>query len=325
MNELINVSAFSTTGTIEFKDPRLTEATQQIRRIYLDAAAYADGKNKEIAKILGRIKTQSLYKADGYASVADYADKVFGIKKANAYSLASAGEMYNNHDIGDTVKEFSPSKLAELAVVSNTHIKDAVKSGAIKPTDTQQTLREYASKFKASKSSKVNVMKAYTIRISGAYIDIPDQNDPRIMDDWDKHISDCMSQLAIVVEEVKLPKSTASPNSHPVGVQRKLYIWYTKEDTDYRLTMISYVPYVAAKPEAPATKVSKTAIDLSSLSIEDLEKLLAEKRGVEKAHMAVAYSVAANPEGHMEAPVDIPIDTRVEVKEVKPDSKKSKK
>lgn len=161
---LIQISDLSITEQ-SFQDPRLQKATARILSIYHDAAKYADRKNREIAKILATVKDEKSYEADGFSSVGDYAGKVFGISSVNAYKLATAGAVYNNPDAPEIMKQFSPSKLAELSRVPEEALKSAIDSQVITPDTTQKELREFARQNAPAKIKIAAPVKIYALTI----------------------------------------------------------------------------------------------------------------------------------------------------------------
>lgn len=161
---LIQISTLSITEQT-FQDPRLQKATAKILSIYHDAAKYADKKNREIAKILAAVKEEKSYEVDGFSSVGDYAGKVFGISSVNAYKLATAGAVYNNPDAPEIMKQFSPSKLAELSRVPEEALKLAIDSQVITPETTQKELREFARQNAPAKIKIAAPVKTYILTV----------------------------------------------------------------------------------------------------------------------------------------------------------------
>lgn len=162
----------------QFENKDLNKATQAIIKIYKDAAHYADQKNQEIAKILGTVLETKCYEQDGFKSVAEYAEFTFGIKKRNAYALASAGSIYNDNDIPLALKKLSPSKLAEVAKLDKDELKKAVNDGHINENSTQAELRDYASTVlvvidldKKTKKNKESILYKIEFLTAGYFTD----------------------------------------------------------------------------------------------------------------------------------------------------------
>ena len=141
-------------ATFNFKSAALNAYSRQIAEIGAEMAS----KNIQIAKILGKIMTEEAYKEDGFTSVQEYAEKVFGIKKASAYQLANVGKRFYNSD-SETARKVAemlpPANLAELKSMSDEDIDKEVKAGNITPETTQKQLREIASKHKEAKPATV--------------------------------------------------------------------------------------------------------------------------------------------------------------------------
>lgn len=146
-NNMITVSNINTAIPI-FVDDRLNKATQRIISIYTDAAKYADTKNRELAKIFSDVAEKKSYEKDGFKSVADYANTIFGIKRQNAYALAAAGKIYNTPDAPEELKAMSPSKLAEISSINRDKVVKAITDGTISKDTTQKDLREFANKIR---------------------------------------------------------------------------------------------------------------------------------------------------------------------------------
>lgn len=219
MKEIITTNTLTIAEKVNFKDKRLAKATSDIIKIYQDAMVYADAKNRQVASILAKIKEEKSYIEDGFVSVADYASEIFGIKKQNAYSLATAGEIYNDPRASEKLKAFTPSKLAEVASVNRETLETDVESGKITPTTTQKDLREYYKKT-SGKTSKDEVLDLYTAHATnsdmirdGLYELIGEYNIPptkRLMQDWEDMIAAYINKNSkYPVEVIKLPKGHA--------------------------------------------------------------------------------------------------------------------
>lgn len=186
MSDIINIVDISKANEVQFKDMRLNEATQKIMAIYEDAKKYADQKNREIACILSDVKKEKSYEADGFKSVADYAETVFGIKRANAYALANAGTVYNNPDTPEAVKNMTPSKVAEIATVNRAAVQKALDEGRISETSTQKELREFAKTAQPAdaKAEKPKVLPLYAVKFIG------DSSRDRLFTWWNENYYD---------------------------------------------------------------------------------------------------------------------------------------
>lgn len=232
-NNLITTVYLEVQGKFNFKDPRLAEATKRISAIYDNAVKYADSKNREVASILSTVKNDQSYKADGFESVADYASKIFGLKRQNAYSLASAGDIYNSDIANDKLKALSPSKLAEVSTVPIERLNADVESGRIAETTTQKDLRKYKEEVSPKEEKKPVILDQFTARpisvcmqLPGEFIDLLSQR--MTLPEWDEQISAYInSQGSSTCDVINLTKGKALVNgllSDKRTVTRKLYI-----------------------------------------------------------------------------------------------------
>lgn len=263
--EIISINPVTIAQNINFKDKRLQEATIQISSIYADAAAYADTRNREIAKILSTVSASKAYTKDGFTSVADYANKVFGINKNNAYALSSAGSIYNDVASPKELKDMTPSKLAELTKLDPKILNDAVSSGQIKSTMTQKELRE-AAKSLSKKTDKPVVESQYTARIVSV-LTSEEQADtlslPRILPDWDDYFMAMVSDHSpdSPVEIIKLPNGKIDPNGKKATITRRLYL-----NRNYSI-VVEFSTYV---------KVKESKLSTPKFTREQLMKMLEE-------------------------------------------------
>lgn len=246
-----------------FKDDRLAKATDKIIKIYSQAAKFADEKNREIAKILATIAEQKSYTKDGFKSVADYANELFGIQRQNAYALANAGKVYNDAQADATLKAMTPSKLAAIASVAPEKVKEAIASGAIKSTSTQQELKDFATK---SKGDDVKVLQQYTAKprrlvyteeqsVGASY--------PRTMEEWEAFFTKFFLEAnGEEPEIIKLPKGKVNASAKKATVNRTLFVTHSGFD------IVDF--YVYNPPKAPkAPKAPK-------FTAEELRAMLAE-------------------------------------------------
>lgn len=158
MNEITNATV-KAPAAFTFKNKKLNEISIRIAKIGDDMGK----KNMELAKLLGTVKRDELFKDDGFKSVAEYADSTFGIQKSLAYQLAKVGERFYLSD-NATAKTVSgmlpPSNLAELVNMKDEDIQKAIDAKEITPTTTQKTLRSVAA---GVKHSKPKILEAYAV------------------------------------------------------------------------------------------------------------------------------------------------------------------
>ncbi len=156
MSTALQNATISAPATFSFKDAKLNTYSQEIAKIGADMAQ----RNVELAKVFGKIKAEKCYEADGFKSVAEFAEKTFGVKRAMAYQLANVGERFYNQK-SDTAKTVSamltPANLAEISGLTDGQIKHALDHGKISATSTQKELRELAKSTKDG--SKIGVAK----------------------------------------------------------------------------------------------------------------------------------------------------------------------
>ena len=189
MNEITNATV-KAPASFTFKNKKLNEISIRIAKIGDDMGK----KNMELAKLLGTVKRDELFKDDGFKSVAEYADSTFGIQKSLAYQLAKVGERFYLSD-NATAKAVSgmlpPSNLAELVNMKDEDIQKAIDAKEITPSTTQKTLRSVAA---GVKHSKPKILEAYAvdaeiIRASGIdRLQLDQSNLPDAMDEIAKRV-----------------------------------------------------------------------------------------------------------------------------------------
>lgn len=185
MNEITNATV-KAPASFTFKNKKLNEISLKIAKIGDDMGK----KNMELAKLLGAVKKDELFKEDGFKSVAEYADSTFGIQKSLAYQLAKVGERFYLSDSA-TAKTVSamlpPSNLAELVNMKDEEIQKALDEKEITPATTQKTLRSVAS---GVKHTKPKTLEDYTVDAEIIHFGTVD----RIH--WDK------TQLPVALDEI---------------------------------------------------------------------------------------------------------------------------
>lgn len=278
MSDLISVTALENSGKMEFKNPKLAQATADIRKIYIDAAAYAAEKNREIAKILARVKSEKLYQDDGFANVHEYAFEVFGIGKGNSYALSYAGEVYNSPTAPQSLKDFSTSKLAVLASSDQNEVIKAIEAGKISKDTTQNDLRTYAATLKPKKEKKSRVVSEYTAIIrSTAGVDASDVRfEHKTMEEWETYFS-CDGKN----EYVKLPKDPDSGNP------RYLVIVHGQFSGVHYVEYIKYIPVPKPAPDPAPKTVTRPLVDVESMTMEEIEAILEKKRQLRAQQEAI--------------------------------------
>lgn len=267
-NAIITITELTPATSRKFKDPRLTEATKRISAIYTDAAKFVDTKNREIASILAEVMEAKSYEKDGFKSVGDYAKEVFGINRQNAYSLASAGKVYNDKNAPAALKSMSPSKLAEVAKVPTEALNKAIADGKITAETTQKDLRDFASSVSA-KPNKVEVLDSYTARPCAPFIserDADTYSTARTIPEWEEYFMEYMQAQSPsrTPEIIKLPKTTTpgNPDAKKATVERRLF-------TSDNFSLV--VEFYIVKPEPTPAKPKFTKEQLLAM-LAELEK-----------------------------------------------------
>lgn len=148
-----------------FKNAELAKATKELEAINLKGATLfnktkeqVNALNTEKAKIYGRILETACYKEDGFKSLQEYAEKVFGDKKASAYSLATVGNRFLNKELPEAIKPVVDAIIAngvfnasELAGMTDEQIADAIENDKLSVNGTQKQFRELAMSVKPAK------------------------------------------------------------------------------------------------------------------------------------------------------------------------------
>lgn len=236
-NTMISVQTINTTLP-SFLDERLNKATQRIISIYTDAAKYADTKNRELAKIFSEVAEKKSYEKDGFKSVADYANTIFGIKRQNAYVLAAAGKIYNDPNSPEELKAMSPSKLAEVASINTDKVVKAITDGTISKDTTQRDLRDFANKVRdeeREENEKRNTREnksrndpKYTATVySRVYNNLTNSTQCYTEREWDKYFLGLREMIVQNKEDVHseiIPIAPIRDSDGKIIKRRKLYI-----------------------------------------------------------------------------------------------------
>lgn len=245
----------------KFKNELLNQATLRISEIYKDAAKFADEKNREIAKILGEVLDKKAYEKDGFSSVAEYANKTFGIARQNAYALANAGRVYNDKNSHPELKAMTPSKIAELSTVPEDKLKEALDSKKINHNSTQKELREFSSK---TSPQKAEVVDTYTARICqlATTDELHDTlSSPKTLDDWDDWFQEYLISISpsSPVEVLKIPNGKVNSEAKKATVNRRLYL---NKDCSF---VVEYYKYSPKKEKANSQKPKYTKEELLAM------------------------------------------------------------
>lgn len=127
-----------------FKSKELNTATNAIYEAVNRFNTTAAETRKTVAVILARVERKQTYKADGFKSLAEYAEQI-GLDKSTAHKLENAGRLLDSKD--ETVRNFANSTdYSKLAIVSSAGeeaVKAAVEAGKLKPEQSQKEVRAW--------------------------------------------------------------------------------------------------------------------------------------------------------------------------------------
>lgn len=152
MAENIQIVEFSKIDAL--KNPELKTAAKQIVKLEKtrDRAAYA------IAQVLKTVDDKRMFVEDGYKSIEQFANAMFGYKKVTVSNMLRIAKTYMLPN-GDTIlkkgeNDFTYTKLSELLSLGPDTLKKAVQNGDITPDMTQKELRNYVKKQKTPQISE---------------------------------------------------------------------------------------------------------------------------------------------------------------------------
>lgn len=260
-SEIITITNFVNPQTA-FKSQALQDCTERISKIYTNAYRYAEEKNREIAVILAEIQKDRLYLEDGFKSVADYAEQTFGLKKTNAHMLANAGRVYMSDNVNPALKEFSPSKVAELTSLQPEDVNKALETGRISKDSTQKELRDFATETKAGHETRITIDSVekpidfkYTCHLHTldeflvGELSLPDT---ATLEEYEEQIVRTMRKRYLEsVEAINLPRAKKSEESKKATVIRKLFL------CDSCSLVVSFEKYVEKAKKAKKSKYTK--------------------------------------------------------------------
>lgn len=241
MNELTNATV-KAPASFTFKNKKLNEISIRIAKIGDDMGK----KNMELAKLLGTVKRDELFKDDGFKSVAEYADNTFGIQKSLAYQLAKVGERFylsDNATAKTVAAMLPPSNLAELVNMKDEDIQKAIDAKEITPSTTQKTLRSVAA---GVKHSKPKVLEDYTVDAEIIHVNTVD----RIH--WDKtQIPNALEEIheRISISAYDIEKQFIREGKYDGAYHKGVVVILCKEGELVRLTYGIANPDKKSKPK----------------------------------------------------------------------------
>ena len=273
-NELI-LSTANAPAKFSFKNAKLNEISAKIAEqtanmnsVYNAAKEGAEAVNRALAPLFGELLSTKCYADDGFKSVADYAEKTFGMGKSMAYMLARVGKEYHNEGgelTAKAVETLSTSKLAELTGIDRVAVAKAIDSGELTANSSLADCREFAAKHKKPGKEKVlPTFDLYAVHpsISGGKVRTAECV---IKEEFkDKAISYCGMDSGELVN-VKFDGDKASAAQHFIIVAPSGVAF-----------MFEYRPHVTAKkPKKSSGEKFDLAAYINSLSTEEREALAA--------------------------------------------------
>ena len=163
MNELsIITNPIELTPIPEFKNPALTSAALRLNEIRIDTASRVSSAVRETATLFATIAEKELYKDDGFKSVSEFGEKIFGYGKSMVSLYVNAGKIYNNDESPAFFQTLSPFSLQEIKNIPVEVIMEAVDKGDISNTPTQAALRKFAQDYKAE-NAEPKVVDTYQV------------------------------------------------------------------------------------------------------------------------------------------------------------------
>lgn len=232
----ITIYKANTPSEFHFKSELLNEASRKIAKEVDAINKTADGArkatetfNRNVSVVLFEVMDKKLYTPDGFKSVADYAEQVFGIKRSYAYMLArAAGRVKAIPELSS----FKTSNVAELSTADGVAVKQAIESGEISEASTQTELREFAAKNPA-KQAKAKIEPTYNIYTMDGKLLVE-----RIAKGWFLEALQKGGANPINIVFIKLD------GDKPSGVQHGIFY-----DEMGHCKMFAYKPYTPDKPK----------------------------------------------------------------------------
>lgn len=187
----LGVTAFGTTKT--FKSKELATATNAI--VFL-------GENMRkawfsVAHIVSEVDANKWYEADGYETVHDWTNDMFGIKKSASYSLLTIGREYTKEITNKNGKvigfrsnlteegnpDFSKTQIEKMLPLGHEGVVKAVTDGDITPDMTVAEIRE-----------KVKELKAVDVESE----EVTDTEDTEVTDTEDTEVTDTEEEILMI-------------------------------------------------------------------------------------------------------------------------------
>ena len=151
----------TTTATPENKilaaisNPQLKRASLEV----FECAGTAGLMLYKIAAIIADVDAKELWKDDGFASVHEWTEKTFGMKKSNSYAFLKIGNEYLNES-GDgsnlyftTPNDFTMSQVRALLPLGSELAHDVAAVGEVTPEMSVRDINDYVKEHRPRKMS----------------------------------------------------------------------------------------------------------------------------------------------------------------------------
>lgn len=110
-----------------------------------------------IAALLAEVEARQLYLEDGFKNAADYAMKVFNLRKTDAYNLLVIGKEYtemeknaSNLPRADPSEDFTKSQIVAMLPLGHETASDLCQAGTITPTTSARQIKEIVRNNRAA-------------------------------------------------------------------------------------------------------------------------------------------------------------------------------
>lgn len=144
-----------------FKSKALNEATKALYNAFLNI----ETGRKEACKVLAIVERDKSYKADGFKSLAEYAEQI-GLEKSLAHKMENAGRLLISEV--PQVKQFAEkadySKLAILSSAKEQDVASAIDSGDLKPGMTSKEVTTWKT-ANVNKDKPAEIVANYDVTI----------------------------------------------------------------------------------------------------------------------------------------------------------------
>lgn len=135
----------------EIKNPELKQITQDIAH----CAMLMQRTFYRVASLLAKVEKEKLYEEDHFYNAADYAQKVFKLKRSDAYNLLKIGKEYtsragNESNLPHKKGDFNKTQVVSMLPLGRDLAGELIESGVI---TTNSTTREIKEIVKANKQA----------------------------------------------------------------------------------------------------------------------------------------------------------------------------